>query len=93
MHRCLYVDEILRIIVRDIDGSEALAHLAATCKSLYWPAIEVLWADLPGLRPLLALLPDDAYKISQGHGDGTRDELGYPGKLVSLVYLCDPTYN
>lgn len=65
MHRCLLVDEILRLIATHTVGSRGtLFNMALTCKTFHGPANDLLWEDLPGLRPLLSLLPKDAYGTS-----------------------------
>ena len=57
--------------------------MALTCRTFHGPANEVLWEELPGLRPLLKLLPEDAYRIPNEHDscdDGSGSET--PGVLV-----------
>lgn len=66
MHRCLYVDEIVLMIATNLNlpgNRRTLSRMALTCKTFHGPADEVLWEELPGLRPLLSLLPEDAYRI------------------------------
>jgi hypothetical protein len=60
MHRALFILEILVEIFKfsDFDLSwyersrKTLAALARTCKTFYDPAMNLLWADMDGLRAL-----------------------------------------
>ena len=68
MHRCLNIHEIVQRIADELQKTRkresALLSMALTCRAFSDPAIESLWADLLGLRPLLACLPDDFLKNS-----------------------------
>ncbi|EGO04127.1 hypothetical protein SERLA73DRAFT_69903 [Serpula lacrymans var. lacrymans S7.3] len=79
MHKCLLVPDILSIIFKHIlpedpDSAEALeddwqrslAVLARTCRLFSDPALDVLWADLHDVEPILRCLPED---IWSGTGD------------------------
>ena len=60
MHACLYVDEIVRLIAREIvaSGRKAVAvALACCCKSLEDPVLDELWETQKELNPLLKSLP------------------------------------
>lgn len=72
MHRCLYIPEVLVLIIRELRhlarlqrklrarcDSSVLGPLARTCKAFNEPAISVLWEELPSLSPVLGLLPED----------------------------------
>ena len=64
MHPCLNVDEILRIIARELvaSGGKATAvSLACCCKSFEDPALDALWARQELLLPLLKSLPGDVW--------------------------------
>lgn len=65
MHPCLYVDEILRVIARHVTERPTWLYMALTCKTLYGPAIDALWEALPGLYPLLPLLPEEALESTE----------------------------
>ncbi|OAX35898.1 hypothetical protein K503DRAFT_339368 [Rhizopogon vinicolor AM-OR11-026] len=62
MHRALFVLEVLREIFLHIplhcwrsrsDSRKSLAALARTCRTFYDPAMDLLWADMDKLEPLL----------------------------------------
>ncbi|GJE98796.1 hypothetical protein PsYK624_150330 [Phanerochaete sordida] len=55
MHACLHISEIVQNIVEHADGG--LVSLALACRAFYEPAMNVIWSDLPGLRPLLQCFP------------------------------------
>jgi hypothetical protein len=63
MHRALFILDILREIFSYIDyiplhnyaspKFKSLAALARTCKTFHDPAMDLLWADIHDLEPLL----------------------------------------
>ena len=60
MHACLYVDEILRLITRELVAPKAKATaiaLACCCKSFEHPVLDTLWTVQCKLLPLLKSLP------------------------------------
>lgn len=66
MHRALLISEILSEIfahVNENQGSQpagkkpSLEALARTCKAFHEPAMDLLWADLDGIIPLLGCVP------------------------------------
>ena len=64
MHACLSVDEILRLVVRELVGSQAkatAAALACCCKTFEDPGLDVLWETQDRLLPLLKSLPEDVW--------------------------------
>ena len=64
MHRCLNVDEILRLLAHELVASEAKATavaLACCCKSLEDPLLDVLWETQNRLLRLLKSLPGDVW--------------------------------
>ena len=65
MHLCLNVDEILRIIARElVESKKATAlSLACCCKSLEDPMLEALWETQDELPPLLESLPEDVWNV------------------------------
>lgn len=93
MHRCLCIDELLRTIAVHIASQwpsrRALLYMALTCKTFYGPAMDTLWEDLPGLRPLLSLLPRDAYDFPKERirFRGTIVESENPGSLVCTLMI------
>ena len=68
MHLCLNVDEILRIIARElVESKKATAlSLACCCKSLEDPMLEALWETQDRLLPLLKSLSEDVWKMEAG---------------------------
>ena len=68
MHPCLSVDEILRIIARELvnsGGKGAAVSLACCCRSLEDPVLDALWAIQVRLVCLFKCLPKDVW-----NGDG-----------------------
>ena len=66
MHPCLNVDEILRLLARELVASEAKAaavSLACCCKSFEDPVLDTLWETQSKLLPLLKSLPADVWKV------------------------------
>ena len=60
MHACLNVDEIVRLIARELIGSGGrgtAVSLACCCKSLEDPVLDALWAKHEPLLKLLLKLP------------------------------------
>lgn len=66
MRPCLRVDEILRLLARELVASEAkgtVVALACCCKSFEDPALDALRETQDGLLPLLKSLPVDVWKV------------------------------
>ena len=69
MHRCLTVDEILRLLARELVASGAKAtavSLICCCKGLEDPVLDVLWETQDQLTPLLKCLPQEVWKEEGG---------------------------
>ncbi|KAF9786371.1 hypothetical protein BJ322DRAFT_1108227 [Thelephora terrestris] len=65
MHRCLSVDEILRIIACELVGSGLKAtavSLAHCCRSFQGPVLDTLWKTQYRLIPLLKCLPQGVWQ-------------------------------
>lgn len=58
MHRCLRIPEIRTEIFGLLRKGDCAA-LARTCKLFYNEAMDVLWADLQSLLPLVRCMPPD----------------------------------
>lgn len=56
MHSCLMIDEALVNIVKDVEGS-TLLNIALTCRTFYEPAMDQVWYELGGFKPLIRCLP------------------------------------
>lgn len=60
-HRALLVPDVLLVIFEQVNHStefrrssrKYLAALASTCKAFHEPAMDLLWADMNGIDPLL----------------------------------------
>lgn len=65
MHPCWAIDEILQHILLCIDeGGKrgyTLAALATSCKNLYEPSMNHLWAKLDNIAPLIRCMPNDVW--------------------------------
>ena len=64
MHACLNVDEIVRLIARELvaSGRNGTASGLACCrKSFEDPVLDALWATQNGLIPLLMSFPRDVW--------------------------------
>ncbi|KAL1951112.1 hypothetical protein VTO73DRAFT_261 [Trametes versicolor] len=64
VHSCLRISDITQIIVDSLcrSGSKkTLASLAQTCKTMQEECMPALWAYQESLKPLLRLLPSDAF--------------------------------
>ena len=67
MHACLNVDEIVRLIARELVASNAKATavaLARCCKNFEDPILDTLWESQTRLLPLLKSLPEDVWDRS-----------------------------
>jgi len=65
MHPCLNVDEILRLLARELVESKAkatVAALARCCKSFEEPVLGALWEEQERLAPLLKCFPRDVWE-------------------------------
>ena len=68
MHACLNVDEIIRLIARELVGSEAgaTAVALACCRRTFEdPVLDTLWETQRGLLRLLKSLPKDVWNGGQ----------------------------
>ncbi|EDR02354.1 uncharacterized protein LACBIDRAFT_332416 [Laccaria bicolor S238N-H82] len=73
VHRCLLVPELFGLVCEVITDdwtftpparrSATLASLARTCRAFEGPALDVLWREIEGLRPLLCTMPSDLFEI------------------------------
>lgn len=59
-HRALLVPDILLVIFEHVNhekisrwSRKSLAALASTCKAFHEPAMDLLWANMDGIEPLL----------------------------------------
>ncbi|EIW84593.1 hypothetical protein CONPUDRAFT_163674 [Coniophora puteana RWD-64-598 SS2] len=78
MHSALKVHEIVCQIAQQLeDDPEDLESLALTCRAFCDPALDVLWAEIYNIVPLLKCLPDGL--VSYGR-DPTRR--GYPPRML-----------
>jgi len=69
MHPCLNVDEILRLLARELVESEAKAtavSLACCCKDFEDPVLDALWETQERLIPLLECFPQGVWKEEGG---------------------------
>lgn len=66
MHRALLISEVLSEIFAHVNEDlgprlagkkPSLEALARTCKAFHEPAMDLLWADLDGITPLLGCVP------------------------------------
>jgi hypothetical protein len=90
MHVCLSVDEILRLVVCELVGSEANATavaLACSCKSFADPALDVVWETQGRLLMLLKSLPGDVW-----NGDGCTVSTPIAHVLFFLNHLDQKTF-
>ena len=65
MHRCLNLDEVVRLIAYELvaSGRKATAVcLARCCKSFEDPVLDALWTTQDKLSPLFKCLPGDVWK-------------------------------
>ena len=65
MHPCLCIDEILRLIARELVTSEwgaTAVALACCCKSFEDPALDALWETQREMTQLLKTLPGKLWK-------------------------------
>jgi hypothetical protein len=90
MHRCLAIQDILRLICESFDpsgrSSSTLFALACTCHTFKEPALDYLWHTQTSLMPLFKCLPQDMWE-----GEGTLN--GWK-TLVSkglIHWLCSST--
>ena len=69
MHPCLDVDEVLRLLARELvaSGANATAVSLARCrKSFEDPVLDALWRAQERLLPLLKSFPGDVWKVEAG---------------------------
>ncbi|OAX35286.1 hypothetical protein K503DRAFT_697250 [Rhizopogon vinicolor AM-OR11-026] len=69
VHVCLLPTEILLVvftIIREEPGTRdslkrdtnSIAALARTCRTFKEPALDVLWENISGIKPLISFLPE-----------------------------------
>jgi len=74
MHHALYIEEILLNVFNYCDhpryreGQPHFAALARTCKTFKGPALDMIWAELDDLTPLVRCLPEALWVESEGVG-------------------------
>ena len=64
MHTCLNVDEIVRLIARELvasGGNATAVALACCCKDFEDPVLDALWVEQDRLLPLLKSFPGDVW--------------------------------
>ncbi|EIW83526.1 hypothetical protein CONPUDRAFT_143390 [Coniophora puteana RWD-64-598 SS2] len=58
MHPALQIDEVCRAVAQECqDWQSTLCALAKTCRAILDPSLDVLWAELKSMIPLLLALP------------------------------------
>jgi len=70
MHACLNVDEIIRLVARELVASGrkgSATALACSCKNLKDPVLDVLWEAQDQLRSLLKSFPADVWNEEGGN--------------------------
>ena len=73
VHRCLLVPELFSLVCEALRHDRCdmrlrrrlatLASLARTCHAFEGPALDVLWREIEGLRPLLCTMPSDLFEM------------------------------
>ena len=72
VHRCLLVPELFSLVcevlmydyeMRLRQRSATLASLACTCRAFEGPALDTLWREIQGLRPILCTMPSDLFEM------------------------------
>ena len=74
MHRCLCVDEIARLVIKDIIKLEVLSaiSLACTCRAFEAAVMEILWGShQTNLVTLLRCLPNEVWEIRKSDLGGS----------------------
>ncbi|EIW78125.1 hypothetical protein CONPUDRAFT_167200 [Coniophora puteana RWD-64-598 SS2] len=80
MHKCLSINEIFCVVCEHLSSSGpsaesgALVALAATCRDFKEPALDVLWAELDHLGPLIMALPEDWWEMEWDLDDEGDEE-------------------
>ena len=81
MRRTLETDEIVQGIVSHVERNVDLHSVALVCRALYAPALDKLWSELDGLKPLIRCLPDHCTAISSEVSEAVVSPLS--GSLTS----------
>ena len=70
MHRCLCVTEIVWMVTielyNDRGGVRNAASLALTCRTIFEPAMDVLWREEVSLLDLVCVLPGHTRAVRGG---------------------------
>lgn len=63
MHRCLLVEDIMRLICEELDrGNEGGLHsLSLTSKTFLEPPLNIIWQEQNSLHPLFSVLSSDLW--------------------------------
>ena len=94
MHRCLNIDEILRLIAYELvtSGREGGALcLACCCKCFQEPVLDTLWATQFDLYMLLMCFPEDVWENGRyAVSAPTTYALFFPQLFGSIVIQTTP---
>ena len=92
VHRCLLIPEILGLLCEVLredcttgllnEQLATLAALARTCRAFEGPALDSLWREINGLRPLLCTMPLDLFKMEEN----------FPGEKKNLLVCTIANY-
>ena len=56
IHRCLFIDEVLRKIIAHLPDDRSRLYIGLCCRAFLEPAMDSLWCELPCFRPLVRCL-------------------------------------
>ncbi|KIP11108.1 hypothetical protein PHLGIDRAFT_125012 [Phlebiopsis gigantea 11061_1 CR5-6] len=70
-HLCLLIDEILRNIAAHLPDNRSCLSMGLCCRAFFEPAMDALWCNLSGLRPLLKCLSEEIILAIPGVGNDT----------------------
>ena len=62
MHRCLYIQEIVRNVA-SYSADQDVLPMALTCRTFHEPAMDFVWKELTGLGPLIRCLPEKLWTV------------------------------
>ncbi|KAF8887124.1 hypothetical protein BD779DRAFT_1722443, partial [Infundibulicybe gibba] len=69
MHRCLFIQEVLRMICMHVGTylRRNLLAVALVCRHFFDPSMDCFWLEIPSLLPVLGCLPPDIWRTPLTH--------------------------
>ncbi|KAJ7637265.1 hypothetical protein DFH06DRAFT_1433291 [Mycena polygramma] len=96
MHRCLYTDDIVRLVCGQLYAdydAQSLAALALTAQTIHPHALDFLWQVQTSIAPLLRCFPSDLWEYRSSDYIRQHESccIRYPGYTIHLRRAIKPS--